>query len=127
MRRTLMALLLVAGCGGTDAVPPTPGELAVQLTTPGGAAAGAIVLTVSGGLVTSVVPGGGLEEAMTSDGSGTHLLLLGPAGAGEVAVLRIPDRALASRYVVRVDQVADGATFALLDATQWGATLVTRP
>jgi|CXWL01.1.fsa_nt_gi hypothetical protein len=127
MRRALLAMVLLAGCGGTDVPPPTPGELAVQLTPPGGAAAGAVVLTVSGGLVTSVVPGGGLEQAMTSDGSGTHLLLLGPASAGEVAVLRIPDRSLASRYVVRVDQVADGATFALLDATQWGATLVTRP
>ncbi len=127
MRRPLLILFLVAGCGGTEVVPPTPGELAVQLFTPGAVASGAIVLTISGGPVSGVVPGSGLDEAMTSDASGTHLLLLGTANAGEIAVLRIPDRSLASRYVVRVDQVADGATFALLDPAEWGAALVTRP
>ena len=127
MRRFLVVTVLLASCGGTDVPPPPPGELAIHLTTPAGAAAGAIVLTVSGGVVGSVVPAGGLEDAMTIDASGTHLLLLGAANTGEIAVLRIPDRALASRYVVRVEQVADGSTFALLDAAQWGATLVTRP
>jgi hypothetical protein len=127
MRRLLAMTLLLAGCGGTDVPPPTPGELAIQLTTPAGAAAGAIVLTISGGVVGSVVPAAGLEDAVTLDASGAHLLLLGAANTGEIAVVRIPDRSLASRYVVRVDQVADGTTFALLDAAQWGATLVTRP
>ncbi len=127
MRRGLSMLLLLAACGGTEAPPPTPGELALQLAGPNGTTAGALVLTVSGGTVATVVAGGGLEQAVTRDASGTHLLLLGAAASGEIAVLRIPDRALASRYVVRVDQVADGATFALLDAAQWGATLVTRP
>lgn len=124
-RLTLFALLALAGCGGTDPIPVTPGELAVQLTAPG-TPPGAMVLTVSGGPVSGITPTNGIEGALSTDADGTHLLLVGSLNGGVVAVLQIPDVALAARYVVRIDQVADGTTFALLDPAQWGASLVTR-
>jgi hypothetical protein len=55
------------------------------------------------------------------------VLLVGSLDGGVVAVLQIPDVALATRYVIRIDQVADGTTFALLDPAQWSASLVIRP
>lgn len=125
-RISLLALLALVGCGGTNPVPVTPGELAVQLTAPG-TPPGAMVLTVSGGPISGVTPATGIEAALSTDADGTHLLLVGSLGGGVVAVLQIPDNALATRYVVRIDQVADGTTFALLDPAQWAATLVTRP
>lgn len=125
-RRSLLALMALVGCGGTDPVPVTPGELAVQLTAPG-SAPGAMVLTVTGGPISGVMPASGVQGALSTDAVGTHLLLVGSLDGGVVAVLQIPDAALATRYVVRIDQVADGTTFALLDPAQWNASLVTRP
>ena len=125
-RLGLLCVLALAGCGGTDPVPVTPGELAIQLTAPN-TPPGAMVLTVSGGPISGLTPANGIEGALSTDADGTHLLLVGSLDGGVVAVLQIPDVALAPRYVIRIDQVADGTTFALLDAAQWRASLVTRP
>ncbi|MDX2260413.1 MAG: hypothetical protein SFU84_01770 [Gemmatimonadales bacterium] len=125
-RLGLLCLLALVGCGGTDPVPVTPGELAIQLTAPN-TPPGAMVLTVSGGPISGLTPANGIEGALSTDADGTHLLLVGSLDGGVVAVLQIPDVALATRYVIRIDQVADATTFALLDAAQWRASLVTRP
>lgn len=121
-----LGFLLLAGCGTTDSVPVTPGELAVQLSAPG-TPPGAMLLTVSGGPVTGVTVAPGLEGALSTNASGTHILLVGTINGGEVGVLQIPDRTLVTRYVVSIDQVADATTFALLDRVQWTATLVLKP
>jgi hypothetical protein len=127
-QRAVVAALALAllGCGGTEPVPVTPGELAIQLTAPG-TPPGAMVLTVSGGPIAGFTPANGIESALSTDAEGTHLLLVGTLDGGVVGRLQIPDVALATRYVVRIDQVADGTTFALLDPAQWRASFVTRP
>lgn len=122
----LLCALALFGCGGADPVPVTPGELAIQLTAPT-TPPGAMVLTVSGGPIAGITPTNGIEGALSTDADGTHVLLVGSLDGGVVAVLKIPDAALARRYVIRIDQVADGTTFALLDPAQWAASLVIRP
>jgi hypothetical protein len=124
--RGFLAVVLLVGCGGTDAPPITPGEVGVELNAPG-TPPGAMVLTVSGGPVASIRPISGVESAISTDAGQTRILLVGALDGGEVAVLTIPDRSQAARYVVHVDQVADAATFALLDPAAWSARLVTRP
>lgn len=121
-----LGLLLLAGCGTTESVPVAPGELAVQLSATG-TPPGAMLLTVSGGPITGITVASGLEGALSTNASGSHLLLVGSIGGGEVALLHIPDRSLVTRYVVSIDQVADGTTFALLDRVQWTASLVLKP
>lgn len=124
--RQWLAILMLAGCGTTDSVPVTPGELAVQVGATG-TPPGAMLLTVSGGPITGVTVAPGLEGALSTNASGTHILLVGAINGGELGILHIPDRTLVTRYVVSIDQVADATTFALLDRVQWTATLVLKP
>jgi len=86
-----------------------------------------MILSVSGGPISGIRPVSGVESVLATDATGTRILLVGALNGGEIAALQIPDRSLGTRYVVRIDQVADAATFALLDPAQWSATLVTRP
>lgn len=112
--RTLLAVcfaLLAGACAGdTDG----PTRLHVILDN-GPATAGAMVVTISGGPVSGLSSPGG-ELTQFTDARGTHVLLAGPLTEGELLSFDIPDASTARAYVATVDQVADGGTYALLDA-----------
>lgn len=122
----MIAAVFLIACGGTESTPPVPGELVVRVTGQG-VSPGAMVLAIGGGPITKVTPIGSVEGALSTDASGSHLLLVGTLTSGDLAVLTIPDKSLAARYVVAITQIADAATYALLDPAQRSASLVARP
>ena len=111
----LLLLLATAGCSA-DREPSGPGTLDIDLEA-APTDDGALVITVSGGAVTSVASDRG-EVTDRTDGAGTHILFTGPLTTGTVATLEVPDVALARNYVVTVEQIASSSTFALLDPGQ---------
>lgn len=115
MRRLLLAFAVtVAGCADDAAPAPAGGTLPLVLDGKEGAD-GAIVVTVSGGPVDSITASPGHAVVANTDASGTHVLVVGSMASGTLAQLHVPDVSHTDRYVVSVEQVADGATFALLD------------
>lgn len=130
MRRTsivaLLMTLMLAACGGTESAPLVPGELVVRVVGQG-TSPGAMVLTISGGPITKATPIAGVQGALSSDAAGSHLLLVGSLVSGDLAVVTIPDKSLAARYLVTVSQIADGTTFSLIDVAGRNASLVARP
>ncbi|MES2125043.1 MAG: hypothetical protein V4503_10200 [Gemmatimonadota bacterium] len=122
MKRFIGVLALLVACGGETTAPPTPGTIVLSLGSPG-VNDGAIVVVVSGGPVNVVHPAGDLELARQSDGSGTHLMLVGDVAEGVLATIEVPDISRASAYVATVEQVADRTTFALLDPAPYHVTI----
>jgi len=138
-------LVLAALCLGTALLtdrflsPVNIGNVMLQASVMAVVAMGMTYVIISGGFdisVGSTVAAAGCAAAsvMLEWGTGAGAVagvavgvLVGALNGGEIAALQIPDRSLGTRYVVRIDQVADAATFALLDPAQWSATLVTRP
>jgi hypothetical protein len=120
----LLLALVAAGC--SEAAVPVPGTLTLQLAgTRGGE--GAVVVTVSGAPLGAVHASGDYQVVAHQDGGGTHVLVVGALTRGGIATIDIPDTALSGRYVVTVDQVANGGTFALLDASPYRVTLAVTP
>ncbi len=127
MRRLALAglVLLGLGCGGDGGTPPpTPGDLVVTYFQ-GGMPAGAILLTISGGPVESIisrVPG---VEVMSASPSGTvtKVILTGPLSTGDLLTIRVPDPTQFAAYSARTEQVADGQTFGLIDPAGYSFTI----
>jgi hypothetical protein len=117
-----MGVVLCVACDNGRA---HAGTLAVDLVA-AGANDGAIVLTISGGPVTAVHPPAGFQVASNANATGTHVMVTGTIAAGTVAFIDVPDISRASAYAVTVDQVADRASFALLDPAPYRATVVPR-
>lgn len=107
-------LALAVACGTNPGSAPQPGALTLGLVS-GGTTDGAIVVLVSGGPVLSVDGAAGYQVASNTDARGTHVMIVGNLTVGTLATLHVADIARASAYVVTVEQVADRATFALLD------------
>lgn len=120
--RTLGAiglLALVGACGGGKGGPPPSdaGDLTLSYFQ-GGPAAGAMLITITGGPVQTVtVPSGQqLQVSFSSPTAGTtRIIVTGPLSTGDILKLRVPDTTLATSYVPHVDQVADNVTFSLID------------
>ena len=115
----LLAAVAIAGCGGNDGgpTPPHAGDLVVSYF-PGGSQPGAIMLTISGGPVESVLalPATAVQVSFNLVAPGTtRVLVTGALVTGDLFTIRVADTALATRYVARIDQVADNVTFALVD------------
>jgi hypothetical protein len=69
--------------------------------------------------VQNVTAAGGQQVAFASPfANTTRVIVTGNLVPGNLLRLRVPDVALAGSYVVRVDQVADKLTFALIDPAQ---------
>lgn len=119
----IAVLVLLGACrAGDSAVSPQPGTLTLTLTG-GGSTDGAIVLTISGGAVTSVAGAAGYEVASNADVTGTHLMVVGNIANGKLATIEVPDISLAAGYVVSVSQVADRSSFALLDPGHYAVSI----
>ncbi len=114
MIRYLAAVMLLStGCRETPAAVAEPGMLAVEVVSTA-VADGALLFTISGGPVDGVTADG-VAVTTRTDETGTHLLVTGPIATGVIIRVAVPDVAAAATYVVRLEQVADGQTFALLD------------
>lgn len=118
---------VIAGCGGGDGGPPPPtvGDLTVSFFQ-GSGQPGAILLTISGGAVESVsVPAGlGLQASSGPLTPGiTRVVIIGTLHTGDILKVRVPDVAQATSYQVRIDQVADDVTFALIDPAPFTLTI----
>jgi hypothetical protein len=106
----VLACFALFACGAPD---DGPGTLDVVLEA-SPADSGAMVVTVSGGPVDQVVGAHG-ELTHFSDDAGTHVLVTGDLVPGPMFSVHIPEVTNARAYVVTIDQLADGATFALID------------
>ncbi len=123
MKRALIVLLALAGaCSSDSGTAPHAGALTLRLAA-GGSSDGAMVLTVSGGPVTSVDAPSGFQIASNADGRGTHIMVIGNLAAGAIATINVPDLARASAYVATIEQVSDRGTFALIDAARYQVTI----
>lgn len=110
-----LTLVLLSGCGDGGQPPSEAGELTVSYFQ-GGPSAGALLLTISGGPVESVTAINNQQVSFASPMAGTtRVIVTGSLGTGSLLRIRVPDISLASSYTVRVDQVADNVTFALID------------
>lgn len=129
MRRIWCALLLVVAACSSDTANhgvPKPGDLAVTLAH-GGTDDGAMLVVVSGGPVTSVDAPAGYDIATNTDSTGTHIMIMGNVTTGAIATLHVPDVSIASAYTVTLVQVADRATYALLDPAPYVVTVGAAP
>jgi hypothetical protein len=115
MKRLLTGLALAAlACGDSGQQPSGAGDLVVSYS--GNGQAGAMVLTITGGPVETVTAIGSQIVSSTSPYSTqTRVVIIGAAGNGDLLRIRVPDVSQVASYAVRPDQVADQATFALVD------------
>ncbi|MGH7581887.1 MAG: hypothetical protein ACREL5_01525 [Gemmatimonadales bacterium] len=126
MRRLLVVAALLAACSSNDANAPHPGRLDVILHGAGAASIGAVVFVVSGGSIDAVTSAPGDELGSITDATGTHVVLTGAIVDGAIATIAVPDVSRAAAYVVTIEQVANGATFGLVDPAPLSMTVVPR-
>ena len=115
-RRAALLLGLALFACGDDPSPPSPaGDLEVSYFQ-GGPQAGALLFTISGGVVENITAENGQLVSFVSPTPGmTRVAVIGDLGTGTLLRVRVPDVSLARNYTVRVDQVADRVTFALIN------------
>lgn len=119
------AILAVAAaaCGGDGQTPSHPGDLLVSYFQ-AGPEPGAFLLTITGGPVENVTALGGQQLSFSSPFAGTtKVVIAGRLTNGDMLRLRVPDVTQATSYTVRVEQVADNVTFALIDPGQYTFTV----
>ena len=132
MRRRLLPLLLLVlasacGDGGpTEPAGPIPGILTVALTTPN-PDDGALLLTISGGRVSTVDAASAGYQVYTAqpDTTTTRVLVTGDIAAGDVVRIHVPDTRGAAAYHATIAQAASRTTFAQRVLT--GYSLVVAP
>lgn len=113
-------IMLLASCGGGDDGGPPPsqaGDLVISYFQ-GGPEVGAMLLTITGGVVQSVTARSGqtltVSYATPAPGT-TKVIISGAIRTGDILNVRVPDVTLSTGYAVKVDQVADNSTFSLID------------
>ena len=115
IRAALALLLVVLGCGDSPSPPSSAGDLSVSYYQ-GGPEAGALLFTISGGPVESITAENDEQVSFISTTPGTtRVAVIGTLGTGTILKVRVPDLSQARNYSVRVDQVADRVTFALIN------------
>ncbi len=123
MKRALLLGLLLAACSGNEAPPgPSAGLLDLRLTGPAGA--GSAVLIVEGGAIDSVEATTFFTASAPYSGTAVKVLLAGTNLTGTVARIHVPDQRVA--YTATVMQVAEGATYQLVDPAGFVVNVVKR-
>lgn len=120
---SLAALLAAGACGDDKGPNPVAGDLLVSYYQ-GGSEPGAMLLTISGGAVSSVVAVGSQQVSFASPLSATtKVVVIGTFTTGDLLRIHVPDLSLSANYRVRLEQVADQITFALIDTTPYTFTV----
>lgn len=109
------------GDSGTGPVPPDPGPVDVLLTTPN-SSDGALLLSITGGAITSV-QAQGFELAASPPGTSVKVLVRGNLTTGAIATVTVPDRNKLSNYNVTVLQAAARGTYVQSPTTGYAVTL----
>jgi hypothetical protein len=113
--RYTLTVLAGLGCGEASLPPSNAGDLTIDYFQ-GGPVAGALLFTISGGPVEDITAEHGQQVSFASPAPGTtRVVVLGDIGTGILLRVRVPDVSLAASYSVRMDQVADRVTFALIN------------
>ena len=119
------ALISLAACSGENGGQPPlqAGDLLVSYYQ-GGPEAGALLLTITGGPVQNVTALGGQQVGFASPFAGTtKVVITGALATGDILRLRVPDVSQSTSYAVRLEQVADKMSFALIDPTPYTFTV----
>ena len=117
-----LSLFALAACGD-NGTKPVAGDLLVSYYQ-GGSEPGAMLLTITGGPVENVTAIAGQQVSFAAPYVGTtKVVLAGTFSTGDLLRLRVPDVTRFADYVVRVEQVADKTTFALIDPAQYTFTV----
>jgi len=107
-------VFLALGCGDSGQNPNGTGDLLVSYSGTG--EAGAMLITISGGAVQSVTAIGAQIILSTSPyPTSTRVVILGETSNGDLLRIRVPDVSQVAHYSIHTDQVADKASYALID------------
>jgi hypothetical protein len=121
-RWLLLAALALAGCSD-GAVAPFGGALNLNLTTPN-TDDGAVLFTLSGASVDSVVPVNDQVFFARSDPRTLQVIVTGSLQNGTIARIYVPDIRLAGRYTASVQQVAARGSYLQRDAAPYSLTVI---
>jgi hypothetical protein len=111
--------LACGGDGGIEPPPPAPppsgpGPVSFDIAVSTGADHGAVLFTVTGGVVDSVTGLAGYQVFHTLTSTGARGMAFGSIVNGPLVQVWVPDRAGAAGYAVRVDEGAVRGTWATL-------------
>lgn len=130
MRRGSIAALLAAagivgGLGSCESGPtePRPGALDLVFAPPA-PGAGALLFVVEGAPIDSVEPAGYGTIAGRLSATAVRVIVTGPLAPGPVARVRVPDVRLSRHYRATLEEVADGASYALRDPAAYRLVVV---
>ncbi|MCL7972854.1 MAG: hypothetical protein M8866_12320 [marine benthic group bacterium] len=106
---SVVSAALIFGCSGDSTGPPPepqpqPGELSVTLSS--GVSVGGVVLTVTGGAMSSPAASGGAELYYDLSGTTLKATVLGTSLSGDVLGFSVPDVRDVASYQVVVDEAA---------------------
>lgn len=119
-----LGLVFLAALGCTDApTGPLPGALDVLLAGPS-AEAGALLFHVEGGPVDSVASAGAMVVSAPFTGVRRRVLVVGEDLRGVVARVYVPDVSVS--YRMRIVEVANARSYALMDTTRFALPFLVR-
>lgn len=125
LRTAVLALALAASASCDEDSPVGPAPAVFEIVAGGtGASAAAMLFLIQGGPVDSVEANGWFTASAPYSGVATQVVVAGPALAGTIAMVHVPDGRISYRAVVR--EVAEAGTHALLPTADYTLTLVRR-
>ena len=124
--RLVAAAALATACADSSGSPEAnrgPGALSLQLSAPDDST-GALLLTIEGGVVDSVIGLDGAAVSMDGTASNTRVFVAAQALAGTLPVLiYVPDVEMAAGYRVSIEEAVHRQTLAPRDVSDLRANL----
>jgi hypothetical protein len=120
-----LALLALSSCGGGDGGTgsnPVPGTLNVSLSSPN-TDDGAVLFTVSGGPIDSVLPQSYTTFSTRVDANTRRVIVAGDVVDGILVRIHVPDVSKVGDYHVTIGQVAARTTHALQSVGSYSITV----
>jgi hypothetical protein len=120
-----LALLAATSCGGGDggtASNPVPGTLNLNLNSPN-SDDGAVLFTVSGGPIDSVVPESYTTFSTRVDANTRRVVVAGDIVDGILVRIHVPDVSRVKEYSVTLGQVASRTSHALHSVGAYSITV----